>query len=312
MNRCSRVVTTLSSCAVLLAVSPVASADPWADRVVRYVPGEGVSPGFDEPGAALGEPTRVTAPDSPFGGAVTPFQSPFGAGELVTVGAGGSLTLAFDEPVTDDPRNPFGIDLLVFGNAFLFLDAFPDGVATGGVFAEGGEISLSADGRRWVAVPGVDADGRFPTLGYLDLTSNFPPARGAVPSDFTRPVNPRLDVTGLGIAGLTAGYDRSGGGAGIDIGAVGLSEVRFIRIEVGAGAASTPEIDAVADVSPIPIADWNDDGRRDVFDLIAYADAARLDAPGADLNGDGGVDVFDFLLFLEAFADPARDGGSPR
>ena len=232
-----------------LTLAAAAHADPFADAVVSYVPGVGVSPSFADPAAALGSPTRFTAPDSNFGGAVTPFQAPFGAGELVTVGEGGQLTVRFDEPVTDDPSNPFGIDLLVFGNAFYGID-FANGTATGDVFGEGGRIEVSANGVNFVAVPAVAADGAFPTLGYRDVDEPFPSEAGTVLTDFTRPVDPSFDPTALTTAQIAAAYAGSGGGAGVDIGSVGLTSVSFVRItnDNPAGSGITPEIDGFAAV----------------------------------------------------------------
>lgn len=250
--------SVVSLCAALSAaagLAPSAAAGPFASSVVDYTPGSNPGAGFTDPSTALGEPTRVTSPGSPFGGAVTGFQTPFGADEVVSIGEGGSLTVAFDEPVTDDAANPFGIDLLVFGNAFYFDTDFPNGVA-GGIGSEGGVISVSADGVNFVTVPGVDADGRFPTMGFRDPSAPFTtdtggPATGTIPSDFRKPVDPSFDPIGKTLAEIVAGYNGSGGGAGVDIGALGLSEISFVRIENPAGSGVTPEIDGFADV-PAP------------------------------------------------------------
>ena len=209
--------------------------------------------GFNDPTASLGEPTRFTSPSSPFGGQVTPFNSPFGADELVSIGEGGSLTLRFDEPVKDEPGNPFGIDLLVFGNSFLLLSSFPaDETTTAtGTTSEGGVISVSADGITYVEVPGVDADGVFPTLGYDDTSVPFP-SSGTAPTLFTRPVDPSANLVGLTTSEIVALYDRSGGGAGIDLAVTGLSEISYVRITNPDGSGVTPEIDAVADVRSVP------------------------------------------------------------
>ena len=62
-------------------------------------------------------------------------------------------------------------------------------------------------------------------------TSPLPsPATGSVPSDFTKPVDPSFDVAGLNTAGVVAGYDGSGGGAGIDLASVGLSEISYVKV----------------------------------------------------------------------------------
>ena len=240
----------------LCMASGVTAADPWADAVVNYTPGSGVLAGFDDATTALGAPTRFTSPASPFGGLVTPFNSPFGADEVVTIGEGGSLTVRFDEPVTDDPGNPFGIDLLLFGNSFLGLSAFPADASTTatGVFSEGGQVWVSTDGTDFVEVVGVEADGRFPTLGYTDIVEPFapsdPPPTGL--TDFTRPVDPSANVVGLNTAQIVALYDGSGGGAGIDLAPLGLSEISYVRITNPENSGVTPEIDALADVRAVP------------------------------------------------------------
>lgn len=251
------VVTRIKVGATIALLSGVcASAQAqslFASTVVNYTPGA-TSPiaGFDDPLSVLGSPTRFTAPDDPFGGAVTPFNAPFGAGETLTLTEGASITLGFDQTVFDNPDNPFGIDLLVFGNSFLGID-FTTFLATGQVFSEGGVIELSENGSDWFEVVGVDADGWFPTLGYQDVTEPFPASPGSVFTDFNTPVDPTLDVTGMTTAEIAEAYGGSGGGAGIDIGSVGLSAVNFIRISNPVGSGVTPEIDAVAIVVPAPV-----------------------------------------------------------
>ncbi len=245
-----------------LSATCALAADPWADHVVSYTPGNGItndfvtSTPFNVSQTALGEPTRLTSPDA-FGGAVTPLQSAFRANEIVSIGNGGSLVVQFDEPVENDPLNPYGVDLLVFGNAFFvgnfFNDDFsfnPLGMASN-VANEGGAIEVSADGVNFFAVTGA-ADGLFPTRGYADLTEPFPTLPGATPTDFTRPVDPAFDPFGRTYAQILAGYGNSGGGLGVDIGPTGLSSISYVRITNAVGAAFIPEIDALADVASIP------------------------------------------------------------
>src|SRR2546428_9427797 len=86
----------------------------FADTVTGYNPGTGFSPGYTNATAALGEPSRVTP--GTYGGPVTPFNPPYLPSQLVSIGTGGSLTVKFDKPVHDHPRNRFGIDFIIFGN----------------------------------------------------------------------------------------------------------------------------------------------------------------------------------------------------
>ena len=116
-----------------------------------------------------------------FPGAVTPFQSPFDPSEIVSIGAGGSLTLGFDNPI-QDRNDSFGIDFIVFGNT-IYLDAsFPNGVV-GGTLAEPGTIEVSQDGVVWQQVA-AQADTPFPTLGYQDLSEPYPTEPGQIPTNF--------------------------------------------------------------------------------------------------------------------------------
>jgi hypothetical protein len=254
-------IRRLATYAIVIACSlgrlTVAAADPWADAVVSYNQGSNPAPGFTTAGAALGEPTRFTAPASPFGGVVTPLNASFGSGETVSIGEGGSLVLRFDEPVANDPLNPFGIDLLVFGNSFLVGDFFNQdfsfnsaGRATG-VVSEGGVVEVSSDGLDWRLVPGA-ADGLFPTNGYADIIEPFTSTPGAIPADFTRPVDPTFNLVGKTFSQIIAGYAGSGGGLGVDIGPTGLSSIQYVRITNPTGSGVTPEIDAMADVHAVP------------------------------------------------------------
>src|ERR1041385_2676175 len=95
----------------------------YADTVVSYVSGTGFSTGFTNPAAALGEPSRITP--GTYGGRGDLFCPPYLASQLVSIGADGSLTVKFGKPVVNHPRNRFGIDFIIFGNAgFIITNAF--------------------------------------------------------------------------------------------------------------------------------------------------------------------------------------------
>ena len=241
--------------------------DPWADAVVDFDAGIGGVPGFDNPATVLGSPTRLTSPTDPFGGPTTPFRGAFGADEVLSIGEGGFVTVRFDEPVMDDPANPFGIDLLVFGNSFYFDTSFPDGVA-GPLSSDGGLIEVSADGSFWTTVTGVAADGLLPTLGYSDLAEPFGADAGTVETDFTLPVDPSFDPAGKTFAEIVSGYNGSGGGAGVDLGALGLSSISYVRVSSPIGSGQQPEIDGFADVVPSP-------GAAGLLGLVAAGAGAR-------------------------------------
>src|SRR6476620_3123510 len=83
-------------------------ATPFADSVVSYDPGVGFAPRFTNPVSALGGPSQV----NPFGEPTDPFDPPYGTNQIVSIGAGGSLTLHLDTPIVNDPSHPFGIDFI--------------------------------------------------------------------------------------------------------------------------------------------------------------------------------------------------------
>ena len=238
-----------SVCLFFLCVlaQPVLAA-PFATQVVRYTPGSNVPTGYDDPLASLGEPTRSTG-NGPYDGDVTPFNAPYLPSQVVGIGAGGELVVRFDPLVVDDPSNPFGIDLLIYGNAFLGID-FETGLADGVVFGEPARVSVSQDGSVWIDASGIFADALFPTFAYQDPPGPFSPG-GSIPTSFTRPVDPSLgaaDFVGLDVAQIAALYGGGGGGVGIDLGVLGLPWIEYVRVWQPASDGYAAEIDAFAAV----------------------------------------------------------------
>ena len=171
--------------------------------------------------------------------------------------------------MADDPQNPFGVDLLVFGNAF-FTDPTLEGLAVGSLFTEGGRIEVSPDAEVWAEVQGA-ADGDIPTLGYLDATA-YQLEPGLVPSDFTLPPNPAIvGQSNMSWKELLAFYGRSGGGTPVDLAGTGFDAIQFVRISLPEGGSAI-EIDAVADVRAPATGDVNGDGAttfQDVLEILA-------------------------------------------
>jgi hypothetical protein len=280
-----------------MAILLLPGADPWADSVMDWSPGTGGSPGFDDPATTLGSPTRTT-----FDGMnVTPFYPAWGTNEMVSIGAGGSISLRFDEPVRDDQDNPYGIDLLIFGNAGFVDQSFPDGVPGGLLGADGGELEVSADGETWIRITDCDTDGVWPTLGWRDLEP-YDSGTSMHPSDFTWPLPATLtmdDIDGITWDALLTHYEGSGGGVGVDLADAGLESICCVRITNPSGAFFAPELDAVADVSPTNSADVNLDRHVNVADLLeVIANWATEHAGRADIDRSGLVDIGDLLLTI--------------
>ena len=266
---------------------PVAAESPYAWRVVEAdVLADG---DYGDPENAIGGPSRsVPGWGSIPPTTVNPASPAWGPGRLVSLvsatndAVGGSITVEFDHPVADDPRNPFGLDFIVFGNAMQTIggNAWFDGVsdpaavrfATDAVVAERGLVEVSADGAKWFAFTnGPFADGFAPTMSHRYDPEN--PDRGlfdgaavtnewwGAPTDATRPVDPALsakDFQGRTLADYARLYDGSAGGTGFDISAfdlprdaLGRKFIRFVRIATLEPGDDT-EVDAVSDVAPAP------------------------------------------------------------
>jgi hypothetical protein len=151
----------------------VRADEPFATSVLIYDPAPGQfvnDPEFKNANKALGAPS---------GG---------GSGEgnelgVVTLGGfGGTITLAFDHTVLDDHANPFGLDVIVFGNAFWAAANANRRWAEAGII----EISRDVNGNKraddpWYLIPGshvTDPAGQYAVMTWDDDFGDamFPPA----------------------------------------------------------------------------------------------------------------------------------------
>lgn len=243
----------LALAAAGLFLTSTVHAGYYADAVIGYNSGTGFSSGYTDPSTALGEPSRVTP--GAFGGPVTPFDPAYLSGQMVSVGAGGFLTLQFNTAIQNRAGNPFGIDFIVFGNSFFNVtneyDEFfniigtarTDGLVVGNNTGAT-RVSVSQDGVTYYQL----------NLSLAPTVDGLHPTDGS--GDFQKAVNPALteaNFNGLDLAGVRALYAGSGGGTGFDIAwaqdgngqSVNLSSANFLRIDVDSGKS---EIDGVAAV----------------------------------------------------------------
>ena len=238
----------------LVVIGDAASAgSSFAVEVESFNAGANPNPGFPDQSTALGEPARFS-PLGDFSSVVSPFSPPFLPDQIVSIGAGGSITLRFDTAITDHPNNPFGIDFLVFSNAALLDGDYNNGLCVDMFGNDPYTVEVSSDGRRWHAVAPASANVLFPTNAFEDTTP-YQLVEGNVPSDFTKPVDPAITFADLFLLThneIVQLYAGSGGGAGFDISGTPVAEVFFVRISNPGSPANTPsvEIDAVSRVTP--------------------------------------------------------------
>src|SRR6266478_4665307 len=135
-------------------------ASPVADEIISYDPGVGFAPRFTNSDAALGEPSRI----NPYGDPTDPFDPPYGTNQIVSIGAGGSLTVEFKTPILNHPNNLFGLDFTIFGNTgFIITNDFDftlfqwigTPATDGSLFAQNAgmtRVSVSRDGVTYFAL----------------------------------------------------------------------------------------------------------------------------------------------------------------
>ncbi len=262
---------------------PTAAESPYGWRVVK----SNVSTDdgkYDDVKNVLGRPTAYMV--GQWGGPVSPYNPAWMAGELLTLqGEDDFVVIEFDHDVVDDPNNPFGLDFIVFGNAFgvgttdayYSQDMGPAGISfTGSGTPEEALVEVSQDGQTWYAfTDGPHGDDFAPTLGFVydDVTPDTTLYSGnrwwGKMVDACYPVDPSLSWTslqGLTLAEVAKRYNGSAGGTGFDISSLNLPVnaqgrkwFRYVRIS---GMESdtpnddgdyftSPEVDAVADVAPV-------------------------------------------------------------
>lgn len=269
---------------------PAAAESPYAWRVVAadvaaYTGWNGLS---SDPAVALGAPARTVSGynDIPVHPA-TPGDVAWETDRIVKLATatdkdvGGSITLEFDHPVADDPRNPFGLDFIVFSYRFLtirggyYSTSDPASVSplADTMYAPAARVEASADGETWFdAGTGLSGEKAFaPTLGYrydpenpdpeIFAGTSFENGWWGAPADATRPVDPAFDLEackGLTLAEICRRYDGSAGGTGFDIGGLDLPRdeqgrkyIRFVRI-TSLEPGGEISVDAVSDVAPAP------------------------------------------------------------
>ncbi len=225
-----RKLLLLLASASLLLVS-ASHGSPYAAAVVSYNPGSGYAAGYTNVSAVLGQPSTNDA----YGDAVDPFDPAWQTNQMLSIGAGGWLTVEFDAPIVHYPNG--NRDFIIFGNSFFDVTNFgasPDLWATQGkVVNDAGQtrVSVSRDGVAFYTLnPNL-----APTANYLYPTDGS--------GDFQLPVNPALtpaDFAGLTLEDIGLLYNGAAGGASYDTAwaqdtngnPVCLPEIRYVRVDV--------------------------------------------------------------------------------
>jgi hypothetical protein len=224
-----------------LSVLSLSVQAQYASSVLAYDPGTGFAAGFTNAAAALGAPAS--------GAGITPFAPPFSKSQIMSIGAGGEITLQMASPILNDASNPFGVDFNVFANEFFSSSSSQ----VSGLFFHSATmlVQVSRDDATWYTLnPSLT-----PQAGDL-----FPTAGNGSPQIAVNPALTLANFMGQNLAGIQTLYNGSAGGTGYDLAwaldannnSVDLASADYVRFEVQAGVL---DLDAVASV-PEP-ATWS-------------------------------------------------------
>lgn len=233
----------------------LSAASPYAAAVVSYNPGVGAAAGLTaNASAVLGEPSRTTS-DLYYTGPVDPFNAPYTATQIISVGSGGSVVVQFDSPITRDASHLHGMDLIIFGGAgFAWtnaMDEFWNPIGT--PRTDGSMFSINASSTRVsVSENGTDYYTLNPSLA--PVVEGLFPMDGA--GNFQKPVNPALTAAsfaGASLDDIRTLYAGSAGGASYSLAwaqdgngqPVSLTSANYVRVDVVSGKV---EIDGFAAV----------------------------------------------------------------
>jgi len=222
---------------VILILCSMSNASPYASSLISFSQGVGADADYNNPYVVLGSPPTADSSGWP----VSITSAPWEKTDVVSLGNGGSITIAFDHPVLNNPAGvEYGIDLLVFGNSFFATDWETDGRIVGTYF-EPAKIEVSQDGITFYEITGVYADALYP---YTASAGNF------------------VHATPLGIeymncqpADVEADFLGGCGGAQVDISnaiGVSLDWVLYVRVTDIVGDGTIADIVGFADVVPEP------------------------------------------------------------
>ena len=282
-------------CAIGLACIPIFSAtvsqaSPFATEVIAHSKDLNGSSDFNDPNAMLGKPTTsqkypgYTYQGKTYKGTTSKTKVCEGVWKTNSAGkkavtqfkAGSWAVVKFGQKVRNDKNNPFGIDLIVFGNNSMTVSptsAVNDSTNMNNTTVKGNltpeqlKISVSQgytgaagqkkdDQSTWTwKIIDMSKTPFFTTQGYQWDAKNAKWTNKEM--DFTKPVDPSLVEKKDGAftfkggdqsaANIIKKYKGSGGGAGIDLSQTGLSWIQYVKVS-GTGGS----VDGFADVSAVP------------------------------------------------------------
>ncbi len=254
-------------------VAYVANTNDFAVLVVSTNDIDPNSP-YNDPTAVLSRPTlnfvdpydffpdvvtdRVSIIDDPYNVA------PNGSNVITEISSGGQITVKLGRKVYHDPNNPYGTDLIVYGNSFFTgvsgagglvsddTDLSSVGLTSSSFYGHATAVSVSQDGTNWYTCGNIVTN--FPDQAYRwdDTNSSWTDEE----TNPNKPINPYLytnNFSGDTVAGAVNQFVGAAGGTSYNLATTGLPWIQYVRIMPGSGTYTV--IDAIAAVNPVTVGD---------------------------------------------------------
>jgi hypothetical protein len=189
---------------------------------------------------------RVSIVDDPFNIA------PNGSNVIAKIDNNGSATFLMGRKVYHNPANPYGIDLIVYGNSFYQASGFIDDdtdLDSTALKAAGGHptiVSVSQDGASWYTFATTSV--LFPDDAYRWDDDNHSWTGELMNPN--KPLDPAISEASLVGGTAAAALDKfvgASGGTGYSLQASGLPWIQYVRIQPGSNTYTV--IDAIAAVN---------------------------------------------------------------
>jgi hypothetical protein len=201
---------------------------------------------------------RVSVIDDPYN------VTPDGSNVIAEISSGGQITVKLGRKVYDDPNNPYGTDLIIYGNSFFTGLSGESGLIndetdlsavtlTSSLFSgHPAVVAVSQDGTNWYTYGNIQTN--FPDEAYRwdDTNSSWTDEE----MNPNKPINPYIytnDFAGQTVAAALDQFVGAAGGTSCNLAVSDLPWIQYVRI------ASAPDtytvIDAIATVNPVAVGD---------------------------------------------------------
>ncbi len=186
---------------------------------------------------------------------------------ITEINPGGQITVNMGRRIYDDANNPYGVDLIVYGNSFYtssgytggaVMDSTDMGIAkipsgsSSGIYGHTTVVSVSQDGINWYSYPQVSV--LYPDDTYSWDNTNHCWTEEEM--NVTKPLNPAMSFPANStVADALDQFIGACGGTGYDLKASGFPWIQYVRVAAVTNAGVYTVIDAIGAVNPVVVGD---------------------------------------------------------